>query len=403
MEQQVAGALKAGLTFADENFYTRGNFAVHINSDGSYNLYLPFDHYIKYSEVKAVQVGKLYGSPSLKILSLKSGKYTGNESTSNGSGGSMNDEQVPAMKILMEKPIVQQLTDSGFKPRGTKHTVWETQFENTSIIVIIQGQSITGIYKAPDARDSKKLKGTWIAGYSEKSSTFGNRTESGLQVQNSLVRFNVTAGSYIAISDSEFLKDLKDVTPADLGFPMPSTKSDSSGFVISGMNATNLLNSLVTLNGLSMADISTRAAKVPACSNGDAFLMTGEDIRTPMSQDNEKVTQLGLTHQALALPLALVEAVAEGQFGDHFTLHGTKYEISHLMRPMCGSLVSPFNDGYSTSITFPQVKNLKTNESMEFSYLHPYLIHQYGFYGSHQNRSYVSPEKIVKIFDYLKR
>ena len=72
------------------------------------------------------------------------------------------------------------------------------------------------------------------------------------------------------------------------------------------------------------------------------------------------------------------------------------------MAPMCGSLKSPFNDKYSTAIRFPRITNLRTSKTLHLSYLHPYLIHQYGFYGSHKNKSYVSPEAIVDVFDYLK-
>ena len=142
---------------------------------------------------------------------------------------------------------------------------------------------------------------------------------------------------------------------------------------------------------------------VDGCSGGDKLLASGESIISVMAADNDKVQKMGLTHHDLAKPLLYAQAMFDGSYGNHFKLHGTDYKVSGGASPMCGQFQFPFNDKYSTSISCLKITNLKTSKALDYSKLHPYLINQYKFYGSHANGSYVNPEAIAEVFGHLRK
>ncbi len=326
LEQQWEGVKNAGLTKVEAGFYSRGSLAVELHKNGSYTLLVPYSSRFDLTKIKAIRVSKdaIMKAMSLSVLTTnEKGEFGVLSFTANGSGGDIDDSEIPALKELSLKPFEEQLADSGFESSSERSSIWTTAIDNTVVTVFIVNGSLKAILKGVDARVEKKLNGTWITGYSEKQNRYENGVTSSLQVQNSFAQFSITGGPFPQIESPQLIKDLKDVDLKDLGMNLPEPSKDSSGFIIGGTNSTDLISSLFSINGASMDSISASASLVPGCSDGDPLLVTGEDIKEVMAADNHKVIQLGLTHQALAQPLLYAEAVVEARYGNKFSLHGT--------------------------------------------------------------------------------
>jgi hypothetical protein len=406
--EQAAGLKAAGVSPVGGGFFARGTLAVQVLNDGSFNFLVPFDNYVKSSQIKAISVGKLFGGSSDAIFTYsvdETGRVSAIGRAPGGSGGGLDKEVIPPLEALTGTPFSQQLSSSGFQPVGSTKNIWGRSIDGSAVVVVLGDNSIVGIYKDSKKELKGKTKGTLIVGYTELKREFGNDMDSALIVQNDMFKFTIVSDIYGGTARNfEFLKDLKDIDLKDLGLLLPPVKKDTTGFQIGGVNPTSMVIGLASINGESMDEIANKAREVPGCSHGDPLLASGENLAKIMAEDNDKVKKLGLTHQDLAKPLLYAQALVDGGYTyDKFTLHGTQFEVSRLMAPMCGSLESPFNDKYGTSIMFPRITNLKTNATLDYSYLHPYLINQYGFYGSHENQSYVSPESIIEVFDFLRQ
>ena len=280
--------------------------------------------------------------------------------------------------------------------------VWERQLNGRPLVITVEDNVLTGVYK-PAERLESKLKGAVIIGYSEAKNRY-QEVNSAIRVENAFTRFDIVAEYSGDIANVEIFKDLKDVQLADLGLKMPEVQKDpASDFKIGAVNPTELILKLLGLGRSSIGQIENEARMVDGCSSGDKLLAAGEKLVKVMADDNDKIQKMGLTHQDLAKRLLDAQAMLDGSYGNQFKLHGTDYKVSGGASPMCGQLRSPFNDKYSTSISFLRITNLKTSKPVDYSKLYPYLINQYGFYGSHQNRSHVNPETIVEVFDHLRK
>ena len=402
-DQQISNLQKAGFASLGEGFFAHGSIAVHVEKDGSYELLVPFESNSKPSEIKAIRKDAARGMIEALYVDAQ-GETSALERSANGGGGGTNSKNAEALRLAQGLTLNQQLLNAGFRSINTANSIWVTSLENTNIVLFLKGNSITGFYKPGRTDLSVKLKDTLIEEYSEQKSEYGDDKNPVLTVQNSLMKFNlVYQYDDFSMSGTQFLKDLKDVELSELGFslPVPAPHKDANGFMMGGMNPTNLILSLTSIDGNTVDAISQRARQTAGCSHGDPLLAPQEDLLKNMAIDNEKVIKLNLTHQNLAKPLLYAKALIDGGYGNTFMFYGAPYEISNLSGPMWCSLDSPF-DSYSTSIVFPRITNLKTNKYIDFSLLHPALISEYGFYGSHENRSYVSPEAIMSVFEYLK-
>jgi len=404
-DEQVEALTKANIPQIDEGYFLKDKLFVHVLRDGSYELFASFS-YSPVNDIVAVTTKKSEYSSSLNLVLLHNNPKWGkrfdaeNEEGSGLSGGS-KPEIIAELSKLESIPLSKQLLDIGFKPVSASEKVWVGELNASPIIFIIENNSVVAIFKAMNKRYAPRLKGTTILGYFEKKNIVGN-IDSYLHVRNAYMEFDVSLDYGGRASSAHFLKDVSEVDLKDLGSPVPEPKADTTGFVIGGLNPTSLVLGLTAINGSSIGDIIFRGQKVSGCSHGDPLISSADDLVQEMAQDNDKVQKLGLTHQALAKPLLYAQALVDAGLAYKFTFHGTEFEVSRTAMPMCGTLDSPFNDNYHTAIMFPRITNMKTHKYFEYSYLHPYLINQYGFYGSHLNRSYVNPEAILDVFDYLK-
>jgi hypothetical protein len=407
-DEQVAALKKSGVAHeVDLSFYVLGNMGVFVNSDGSYSLYVPYESFLEAAQIKAVSVGTVFNSPGVHFVELDNrGELEALGYTTNGSGGGIDsDADKKAILAKVGQPFAEQLKSGGFQAVGEKQNLYAAKVEGVTVFAALENGQLLGIFKPIKEGVAVELKSTKIVSYQESKDDFG-KVSSGLTVENDTKRLEVNTHYDGAISDIQFLKDLKDVSLAELtaglSKPLPAPKvNQGSAFKIGAMNPTDVISKLTGINGISISEVEARANKVDGCSSGEPLLAKGEDILKVMAEDNEKVKKMGLTHQQLALPLLKAVAFRE-RYGNEFTMNGVKYEIHTGPIPMCGSLPSPFNDEYFASIAFPRVTNMKTKKSVDFSDLHPYLINQYGFYGSHQNHSYVSPESIIEVFGDVK-
>ena len=397
---ESAALTKAGMSVIDGTFFHRGTIAALVGGDGSLTLLFPFKRMSpsELTSITVIQIGDFYGSESLQILHTSQGRESAEGYSSNGSGGGVSKQIAESLHAALGQPLSQQLTNIGFKPYGTSKKLWSRVVDKVATIIVLENEKIQAIYKPAPAKVAEKINGASVVGYTEVKEPYGSESMSGLVFRTNIAEMTVLAADNSQIQSVKLIKDLKDVQLSDLGFSLPAPAQDSQGFKVGGLNTTRAILMLTSILGLPVSQIESNANKVAGCSSGDPLLANGEDLLQTLAADNEHVEIMGLTHQTLARPLLLAQAVVDGDFGTKFILNGTNYEVSRLMMPMCGSLKSPFADGYSTSIMFPRITNLTTGKTLDFSYLHPYLINQYGFYGSRQNRSRVSPDSIAEVF-----
>jgi hypothetical protein len=403
ISDQIAGLQKAGIPEIESNFYMKGNIGILLNADGSYQVYAPYDD-SSIQKIEAMAVTKVMGSEGLGFAYKNRDRQMSIVAyTLGGSGGAPSKNNEEDVKAAIGKPGLEQVTSAGFKPIGNSLKIFTRKIENTDVIVFVERDIIVEVFKPIKKRVSEKLKGTVIDGYKDVKQQYFDRYDSAVIVKSDALSLVVSVSHGGDISSSQLAKDLNEISLETLGGKAFQTKADITGFNIGGTNPVALILKLVSINGLPIGEIENNARKVDGCADGDSLLADPESILQAMAEDNEKVTALGLTHQEIGLPLQKIVSMVNNGFGYEFVMNGNIYNVDGLMSPMCGSLESPFNDGYSTRITFPRITNQTTKQTLKFSYLHPYLIHQYGFYGSHRNKSYVSPESIVEILGIKKK
>lgn len=243
-------------------------------------------------------------------------------------------------------------------------------------------------------------------------------------------------------------KGAKSVSEAQRG----TTLTDRSGFSINGVNENSAIESATGLTGVSWEILDQRCRAADSGLHFDksklidyrstvwagdpmaihrmsmnGFIRPDQTVKQVILTDNQKVLDMGLTHQRLAHPLLLAIQAFEVEYAKNekkvsfagfeesdvvkIEIEGQKYEIRGKamasiaamigIRPASGESAkgmiqgSPFDDHFGAN-WIVQIKNIATGKSLEIDALTPYLIKRYGFYQGGDFR--VAPEKIAEFF-----
>jgi hypothetical protein len=190
----------------------------------------------------------------------------------------------------------------------------------------------------------------------------------------------------------------RELTPQELGIKPLEQKVEATGFVIGGVNDTELIKRLPTITGRSIQELTDEMR--PDVSSMAGFLGPEDELLATMAEDNDTVQAEGFTHQELAEPLKVVQALIDRGMGvsSPVIIGGHKYTVQTL-RTM-GTQGSPFGDGLGGSCDYT-ITNMETGASVKTSDLGIDLIDHYGFYEG-QNTVYRTPPlDIIKTFTHL--
>lgn len=187
---------------------------------------------------------------------------------------------------------------------------------------------------------------------------------------------------------------------ADKTFYKPvSSKKDAGGMMIAGVNTTDSLRQLASINGVSVAQLERRMRPGSNAGNGSVsgFLGKDEKLLDVLIADNEFIRSRGLEHRDLAIPLLQItnRALKLGAFRPvEFEHAGMKWRVT--ARLSRGYQYSPFDDGTKTNADF-EVTNLTNKKTLKFSGLVPLMVERYGFYEGKGTPYRVEPSDIIKV------
>lgn len=191
-------------------------------------------------------------------------------------------------------------------------------------------------------------------------------------------------------------------------FDMPLTEEQSyqvveeSGFKVGGVNSSDLIRKIQTLNGKSIEDLNRSGKRYP---NMTPMLGEGDDLRELLIRDNDYVLSRGLTHQDVAAPLFYVFNLWSFVYKSSslgavkplsFRYRGQQFSID-LRSYSLGTVGSLFSDGTSSRAYDLELTNDQTGRKMRFSALHPYMISRWGFYEGGKDYR-LDPADIISMF-----
>lgn len=217
-----------------------------------------------------------------------------------------------------------------------------------------------------------------------------------------LLQFAVWSLSILA-DETSSPPDFTNVTLEVLGIkPVEPRKDPKTSFVVGGMNATALIETLEEINGRTIPELERDMRPgAPAKAGSDkGFLGADERLLKVLTADNETVVKkLKLTHQTMATHLLAAAVIGEMTTGEPFLYHGRRFKVT--IRRSRGFQFSPFEDDTKTN-TEATVENLDSGNRLEYSLLVPQMIERYGFYEGKGTPYRVDPARIVDVFDFLR-
>ena len=187
-------------------------------------------------------------------------------------------------------------------------------------------------------------------------------------------------------------------------------KRDAGGLMLAGSNSSADILKCESINGLEIEEIETlmRPNNADDRSSKAGFLTADQKLIDVLVTDNEYVTNRGLSHRALAIPLLQISNRAISvrnklwetrNFTDtvDFEHAGTKWRVK--LKESKGFQHSPFDDKTKTNFDF-EVTNLYNGQSLKFSGLVPVMIERYGFYEGPGTSYRVEPSRIIETLGF---
>ena len=180
---------------------------------------------------------------------------------------------------------------------------------------------------------------------------------------------------------------------------------DAGGMMIAGTNTSESIRQLKSINGQSITNLEAlmRPGNQDERSSKDGFLGANESLIEVMIADNDYVTERGLTHRELAIPLLQISNramklvdVKQRVWTVDFEYAGTNWRVE--MKVYSGFQFSPFTDGTKTNEDF-EITNLDNASTLRFSGLVPIMIERYGFYEGHETPYRVDPSDIIRVLE----
>lgn len=202
-------------------------------------------------------------------------------------------------------------------------------------------------------------------------------------------------GLFIEREGRSFLRQL---SPAEIDVGAREIIVTPEVFRVNGTNETSLIQSLESLNGISISTLEELMR--PRHLSGAGFLGPDEALLDILAADNDTVLGAGLTHQQLADFLEYFEKARSyalshvGVNPEHFEFRGKLFE--HTTLSSRGYQGSPFQDDTTTNTDHTLV-SVENGLSINYSGLIPIMAGRYGFYEGKGTPYRVDPEDIMRI------
>ncbi len=180
------------------------------------------------------------------------------------------------------------------------------------------------------------------------------------------------------------------LTPQELGIRPYVQETERTGFIVGGVNSSDLIRRLPSINAMPIAQLE--AGMRPDKLSMGGFLGRNESLLSVLAADNDFVLGKGLTHQQLAEPLQFALACPDS----HFTWRGTP--MVAYFEEWRGSQSSPFNDGTQSNRDVV-ITNLDTGHSLSCACLLPDMIERYGFYEGRGTPYRLEPQDVISTFE----
>jgi hypothetical protein len=174
--------------------------------------------------------------------------------------------------------------------------------------------------------------------------------------------------------------------------PVLPNKDPKTGFVTGGSNPTALIERLSEINGQPINELEKWLKQ-------EGFLREQDRLLEIMATDNRATEALGVSHQELARHLKVMYK-APDYFQCACYYHNTRFIVKferYFDSEGCPLGVT------GVPMTYVSVKNVDNKQQIRYSLLTMHLIDRYGFYGRKEEKDWVDPQRIVEVFDFLKK
>lgn len=438
--------------------FRRNNFLVSVDSNGNYQFFTDYFNHLGLNMVKGIKITNgestvFKGSSNLFVVYQYPNGAVGVHEAVLGGSGRFGPADNPNVLDEFNRPLNLQLVETGFTPvdeeAGVYHAVFDDEhYGKTDIYVVLEDGSIkrivTPVLKSyPERERGRKFVkdlGVTLTGFETRRETSSQYDSDAREFKEQEIVHDVLTARNSAMelaffADGGFMitKLLRDIEPEELGVIPLEAKVESTGFVVGGVNPTELIRTLLSLNGIpieqleggmrgrDISDIDFSKDPFGGIFNdlpepdetvkkqiedfrkksetSGSFLGRNESLRDVLAEDNDYILGLGLTHQELGRMIRYTTALSQVLGLGRFTYKGRTYSTSWLMS--LGYQESPFADGTRCSSDFG-ITNENTGAKFYTSTLHGDIIERYGFYAGKGVGYRLEPRDIVEVFDFLK-
>ncbi len=407
---------KANLEFAGfrqlggSRYFERNGFLVHVGEDGQTEVFTSGPHNLRLHKAEGFRSDK----DELKILYRAGKKIDGGRRWipvhEIGSIRAIRDERTGPerelsfdfVKYARAIPIERQLLDSGFQEDPGTNGIFRGKFGTDEAIVCVYGGEVWFVGLSLDIRHRR---------YQSVDTEFAADLGDGFKMRRGSAEVSV---GRLGVEGIRLIGPIEDVPGDIVGQAEEAFDDPSTGFMYGGVNPTERIRSLRTLNGYPIATIEE------AMPEGSGPLIE------VMANNNDWVLSHGLTHQQLAQDLnyarwvsANTEAVEDsnperyfqrrgagdfydqeiantefGNLGDvhEFVLYGQRFITITSDRHVAQG--SPFRDGLRGSRKI-MVVNMDARKLVVFDEILSDLIGRYGVYNE------IPPQQIAEVFGLI--
>ena len=174
--------------------------------------------------------------------------------------------------------------------------------------------------------------------------------------------------------------------------PLAPAFEEPSGFRVGGTNATELLQTLVSLNGIAIEKLEANMR--PGALSDVGFLGPDESLLDVLAADNDTVRALGFSHRRIGFHLRVLGELGIIPERERFSYRGERFRVERA--DTHGFQASPFEDetrdGRNATVT-----NLASGKSLSYALLVPKMIERYGFYEGFETPYRVDPKRAVEV------
>lgn len=396
-----------------EGLYAEAGFMVEHAATGL-RLYAPNSRIETPAAIQALAItrtNRYTGAPYLDMLFRRPGgePYAMEYSIDGGVGGGVFDAAVEyELQALSPAPIAEQLTTAGFQQAASQDPTKmifryidrsDPAGKEAEILIVVSaddagGDVVEGVFHPVNDPDDV-IRPSRIAGLATAKDWKGEEIPS-LLLSTDFLEYEIVFDSKVFPKNA---RQIRELTNDEAGIQRIPERTESTGFVIGGVNETALIRRLPTITDIPIADLTEKMR--PGRFSDEGFLGEDEDLRKIMARDNDVVLPSGLTHQALAEPLKMAWAlIKRGLVNRPCIISGHRYVITGV--GSLGVQFSPYNDHLSGSSNYT-VTNLETGQPVSTSVLGAHLIGHYQFYQGRGTSYRTPPEDIIKTFTHLQQ